>query len=269
MTVGSVIFAFNSETTDYLAMARWSARRIKRYLGLPTTVITDIHDVDSECFDQIIVIDRDDIQNDRWFADTGKVNLWYNRDRCSAYDLSPYDRTVLLDADYVVNSDVLGCVVDSGRDFLCHDLAFDLARSIKLNDLNRFGRYATPMLWATVMIFSKSKFSKHIFDCMKMVRDHWQHYRNIYGITQSTFRNDYALTIAANIASGHTGKIDTIPWALPTVMPEVEITASDDPVRFDYRYLDTQSRAKRGSIRSQDFHAMNKRQLGDIIARVA
>jgi hypothetical protein len=269
MTSGAVIFAFNSETTDYLSMARWSAWRIKKYLGLPTTVITDVQDVDPKGFDRILFVDQDDVQNDRWFPDTKKVTPWYNRDRCSAYDLSPYDRSILLDADYVVNSDVLSCVVDSSRDFLCHARAFDVARGIELDNLNRFGRHAMPMLWATVIIFSKSKFSKHIFDCMKMVRDHWQHYRNIYGITQSIFRNDYALTIAAGIVSGHTGKIDTIPWALPTIMPEVEISVNtNDPRIFDYRYQDSKLRAKRGSITSQDFHAMNKHQLGDIVARV-
>jgi hypothetical protein len=268
MTSGAVIFAFNSETTDYLSMAQWSARRIKEFLGLPTTVITDT-EINSTDFDQVVVTSKTYQQHDRWFADTGRVSSWHNHDRCMAYDLSPYDRTLLIDADYVVNSDILDCVINCESDFLCHNQAFDLARGKILKDHSSFGRYQMPMLWATVMIFSKTRFSEYIFGCMEMVRDHWQHYRDIYGITQSMFRNDYALTIAAGIVSGHTAKIPTIPWALPTVMPEVEITASKNLEVFEYQYRDTQERWKRGHMIGQDFHAMGKRQLGEIIAQTS
>jgi hypothetical protein len=45
MTQGVVIFAFNNEQIDYLAMAAWSARNIRRHLDLPTCVITDVTDM--------------------------------------------------------------------------------------------------------------------------------------------------------------------------------------------------------------------------------
>ena len=41
MTKGILLYAFNNEVTDYEAIAEWSAKRIKKYLGLPTTIITD------------------------------------------------------------------------------------------------------------------------------------------------------------------------------------------------------------------------------------
>jgi hypothetical protein len=268
MTSGAVIFAFNSETTDYISMARWNAKRIKRFLRLPTTIITDT-EIDGEDFDQVLLLSKTNRDHNRWFADIGRVSSWYNHDRCMAYVLSPYDRTLLIDADYVINSNVLDCVINCSADFLCHDQAFDVSRGRILEELACFGRIQMPMLWATVMIFSKTQFSGYIFDCMKMVRDNWQHYRDIYGIAQSMFRNDYALTIAAGIISGHTGKINSIPWALPTVMPDVEVKVSKSSERFDYHYQDSQGRWKRATMIGQDFHAMGKRQLGEMIEQTA
>ena len=41
LTQGMLIFAFNNEATDYIAMAAWSARNIRRHLDLPVAVVTD------------------------------------------------------------------------------------------------------------------------------------------------------------------------------------------------------------------------------------
>jgi hypothetical protein len=41
MSKGVLIFAYNNETVDYLAMARWSACNIKRHLGLSTAIVTN------------------------------------------------------------------------------------------------------------------------------------------------------------------------------------------------------------------------------------
>ena len=35
LTRGALIFAFNNEQTDYLAMAEWSANNIRKHLGIP------------------------------------------------------------------------------------------------------------------------------------------------------------------------------------------------------------------------------------------
>jgi hypothetical protein len=46
MTTGALIFAFNNEQTDYVAMAGWSAERIRRHLKIPTAIITDADPTD-------------------------------------------------------------------------------------------------------------------------------------------------------------------------------------------------------------------------------
>ena len=41
LSQGVVIFAFNNEQTDYIAMAAWSAKNIRRHLNLPVALVTD------------------------------------------------------------------------------------------------------------------------------------------------------------------------------------------------------------------------------------
>lgn len=55
MTTGALIFAFNNEHTDYLEMAAWSAQNIRRHLGIPVAVVTDVKDTGrNRAFDQVI-----------------------------------------------------------------------------------------------------------------------------------------------------------------------------------------------------------------------
>ena len=55
MTTGALIFAFNNEETDYLEMAAWSAENIRRHLGIPVAVVTDVKDASrNRSFDRVV-----------------------------------------------------------------------------------------------------------------------------------------------------------------------------------------------------------------------
>lgn len=248
MTIGAVIFARNNERIDYVAMAKWSAQNIKRHLGIDTHIVTDDTRVDS---------------GSRHFADAGTVT-WHNTNRMDAYRLSPWDRTLVLDADYVVASDQLRSVLDCNQDFLAHRWAYDVTGENDFQGLNYFGNVRMPMWWATVMVFNKSKQAELIFNTMAMIRNNWTHYRNIYKNTSSTYRNDHALSIALLIVNGHTLDHPEIPWSLATVTPERKLTQlSADQYRVDF--VNSENKSRWIEIK-QDFHAMSKQQLGDIVA---
>jgi len=100
---------------------------------------------------------------------------------------------------------------------------------------------------------------------MNIIRDNWQHYRDLYGIDKKTYRNDFALTIAVGIVSGHTGQIDQIPWPLWTAMPDTVLT-SNVPDYYTINYLDNNQKPKNMGWTGMDFHAMGKRHLEMIIA---
>jgi hypothetical protein len=267
MTTGALIFAFNNEQTDYLAMAQWSARRIRRHLNIPVAVVTDCTD-DSRLqeFDQVIH-QTASTGGTRWFEDYKATVSWHNAGRVDAYSLTPWDRTLVLDADYVVCSDQLKRLLNSTQDFLAHRTAIDAVRP-EDKFLDSFGTSKFPMWWATVMMFQKSNTAQYIFDCMQMIRDNWQHYRDLYGISEKNYRNDYALSIALGIVSGHTLTVDSISWPLMSVTPETELSIKGHgPSEVWYmNYQDQSNQPKIVGMLGQDFHAMGKSHLERIIA---
>lgn len=264
MMRGVVIFAFNSGEIDYQAMARWSARRIARHLGLPTTLITDSVPLYASEFEDVIITTAE-AGGTRHFADIGHNVTWFNGNRMDVSNLSPYDETLVLDADYVVCSNQLNLLFDLPQAFLAPITAYDITNTRTFNDLNWFGAHRMPMAWATVMRFNRSLLSKSVFDMMLMVRDNWQHYRNLYGIAKSTYRNDHALSIALNTLHGHQGRWPSVPWAMASVVPEHTLQQIDED-QFRVTYTTSDSKLRHVVIAGQDFHAMGKRHLGDIIA---
>jgi hypothetical protein len=265
MTTGAVILAFNNEETDYVAMAAWSARNIQRHLGIPTSIITDCRDVDQLVdFDVVISADAQ-TGGKRYFDDYAKTVTWHNAGRTDVYNLTPYDQTIVLDADYVVASDDLKRILHVPQDFMCHKTAVDLTTGAPLDNLNRFGDYNFPMWWATVIMFRKSNTAQYIFDCMTTVKNNWQHYRDLYGIRQANYRNDFALSIALGIVSGHTLKVNEIPWPLYSVLPSTTLSGVYED-SYILQYNDAQNKPKQMTFSGLDFHAMGKKHLEDIIA---
>ena len=264
MMRGVVIFAYNSGEIDYQAMAAWSAVRIKQYLDLPTTLITDTQPTYTSAF-QSVVITAAEAGGTRHFDDIGHNVTWYNGNRMNVYDLSPYDETLVLDADYVVCSDQLNVLFDIPEDFLATRWAYDVTGLQTFDDLNWFGANHMPMAWATVMRFNRSLLSESVFDMMSMIRNNWQHYRDLYGISRSTYRNDYALGIALNTLYGHQGSWPSVPWPMATVVPEHRLECVNDNT-FRVGYKTSEGKPRHMTIAAQDFHAMGKRHLGDIIA---
>jgi hypothetical protein len=252
MTTGALIFAFNNEQIDYVSMARWSAQNIKRHLGIPTHIVTD----------QDIATTG---TNDRWFEDFGTVVTWHNESRVNAYKLSPWDQTLVLDADYVVASNQLQTVLDSQQDFLSHRWAYDITGINDFNELNYFGNNRMPMWWATVMMFRRSNHARLIFESMTMIRDNWAHYKKLYKNRSRSYRNDHALSIALGIVNGHTQNYPGIPWDLASLTPEHKLIQLDqDEYRVDF--LNQKQRPRWIKLKNQDFHAMGKQQLGEIVA---
>jgi hypothetical protein len=262
MTSGVLIFAFNNEHIDYLSMANWSAKNIRRHLNLPVAVVTNTVPPAEYKFEQVILAEATDVHR-RKFEDIEETVTWYNGNRVDAYSLSPWSQTLVLDADYVVASSQLSTLLNINQNFVAHSTAYDVTNHIEFSENNYFGRNRMPMSWATVMMFRRSKEAEMIFDCMTMIKNNWLHYTGLYGVNRPTYRNDYALSIALNIVNGHSQVFPSIPWSLPSVSHEHKLTQLDtDKYRVEYN---TQEGRRRYITLAQDFHAMGKGHLGAII----
>ena len=209
---GVVLFAFNSSKYNYVEMAEYCARRVKSFLDLPTTIITDEESAETITydFDNIIIVESDK-NNIR------ESQVWINKGRYQAYELSPYDETLVLDVDYVVNSDKLLKTFDFSDSFCCHNRTEMLMYPNAPQEF--LSSYSYSSLWATVIMFKKSTRAKQIFDALEMVQNNYDHYANIHSFVGGIYRNDYGLTIALKIVNGHSDvPSDYIPWNLVHVV---------------------------------------------------
>jgi len=266
MSRGALLFAFNTDTVDYFSMAVYTAKRINHFLNLPVTVITDSieNNLNQEYrFDNIIYTNSDK-------SNFKEQKLWINKGRYEAFEYSPYDETLLLDSDYIVNSDKLLSLFDMYDDFCCHNTTDFLFYSDKKQET--IGKYGFDTLWATVLLFKKTKRVNQIFECMKMIQNNYDHYIKLYGMYNTMYRNDYALGIAHHIVNGHmNNKSDYIPWDLQHVGKTVLVTPNSNEM-FNTSYTikinvdepDNQ-RNERIIVKDFDFHMLDKNNFAELI----
>lgn len=245
---GVLLFAFNNGKTDYFEMAVRTAKRVSKFLGLPTSVVTDSNtklEQYETVFDNVIITTSD--------SSNTKANvIWINKGRHKAYELTPYDETIILDTDYLINSDTLLKPFELYDDFMCHNstsfILFPDARQERVSD------YFINTLWATVIYFKKTDRTRQIFECMAMVQENYNHYVNIFKMNNTMYRNDYSLTIALWIVNGHShNDRDYIPWNL------VHLSSQINTIRIsetEYLFIDNQ---KYITTKDMDFHILDKK----------
>jgi hypothetical protein len=252
MTRGIVFYAFNNETTDYEGIAKWNAKRVEKYLGLPSTIITDQNAIAESGGRRLMHPGRD----------TQKVT-WLNAARYNAYEHSPYDQTIVLDVDYIVNSNQLLSLFDTNKYFAIQQQVADVTNRNDFYAQVTFGDLKFPQSWATVLYFTRDPRTKEIFDFVKMIKENYNHYANLYKFPTKPFRNDYAFSIALAALSGHMLTDEfKIPWPLLTSSHNVDIEVQDNIINLEY---DVASKPMRLQIKDQDLHVLNKHTLGDLI----
>ena len=207
---GVLIFATNTKEVDYVSIAEANRHLIKKYLGLPTTIVAGEN------------------TNNRRFVD-GEIVEWHNAGRCNAYDLSPYKQTLVLDGDYLVFDNNLLKILDTVKDYAIPNKNI-YVNSDLTDDLGDFA--ISPMLWATVIAFNKTEKSKAMFECVKMIQNNYSYYCALYKLKSNNFRNDAAFTIADRLVNGYTDNPATkIPWPILTVSGKVNRIVIDDWIK--------------------------------------
>lgn len=252
MSRGVLIFAHNSDHTDYLKLAVSCAKRVHRFLNIPVSLITDRDTVPSSdllanSFDNIIFCDKP-----QYGTRGGKS--WLNRGRHQAYGLTPYKETILLDSDYMINSTRLLELFNRRADIICPRHARFLFRNDKPEMV---GSNGPESMWATVLKFTKSSLAEDVFGLMGMIQDNWSHYVKLYNLDGSIYRNDWALTIALRTALGQVeGKQYHTDWTLLHVPTTALVTRVNDTDYSIENLVD--GKKARIMINGLDFHMLNK-----------
>ena len=248
-----MMFAHNNNEINYFRLSVVNALLIQKFLNLSAeqiTVVTDSHSLEfnqkalgkeliSRAIGNIIINEKDidfKINNQRVFKDTSQHALtlsFYNKNRCDAYDLSPYDETILIDADYLILSDSLNHCWDHNNDIMMNHEFQDVLGSRDFPGLDRIGPASINMYWATVVYFRKTPYAKTVFDVCKHVLEHKDYYGNLYRWKGSVFRNDYSFSIAAHMTSGFTHtSIPQLPIKIYKTFDNDDIHSVDDDLNF-------------------------------------
>jgi len=181
---GVVAFAANTETTDYVSIAERTLKLASKTLGLPYTLITPESQLEG---------------NSRYDIDTGEFVQWRNAGRYQAYELSPYDETIVIDADYLVLDDNLLKLFKCEWDYRIMKSAHALTQEFPTT----MGPTSLPYVWATVFAFRRTAHAEMFFKLVKRIQDHYGYYRELFNIEQRNFRNDFAFAMADIILNGY------------------------------------------------------------------
>jgi len=276
MSKGAILIARNNGRLDYVKQAVFLAKRITHYLDIPVSVITDIEDYlknsfDYTVFDQIISIPWTEVKNNRIFFDGSlahKTAPFKNDIRDQVYDLSPYDETLLLDTDYIISNDLFKSCFELTNNLMMFKESYDVAKSRNEKEFKYISDYSVDFYWATVVFFRKSPEVQTFFNLVKHVKDEWNHYRRVYQIGSSLFRNDFAFSIAAHIMNGFDkgSFVGTLPGKhYYTIDKDILWQMKDDSMLFLVEKKDYLGEYLPILTKGQSVHVMNKFSLERVI----
>jgi hypothetical protein len=188
--------------------------------------------------------------------------------RVNSYELSPFEETLVIDCDYILNNDVLKYCWEQNHDFLIHKTAVDLSGYRYDPRLHTLSDKSIQFYWATVFYFKKNKNTCVFFELLKHIQDNWNYYRYVYQIEYALYRNDFVFSIAIHIMNGYQNGF----WAqdLPgklyyTIDKDILISHENNEIRFLIEKEKYKGEYVLMKTINLNVHVMNKFSLSRII----
>jgi hypothetical protein len=238
MSRGILLFACNNEKIDYLKLAYCSSLMIRHHLGddVGISIVTDpgtmktshslVEKLKSAGVNIILAPSSTMSRpNVRQFSDTQYYSVsaeFINTNRMLAYDLSPYEETLLIDTDYLIQSDSLNKVWGSVEDVMINSSATSLQGTSLSSQEVRLNDFGIKMFWATVIYFKKCRRAEILFQFVEHIKDHWDYYKLIYDFPHSLYRNDYAFSIAIHTLNGFLGNDEIKSLPSPSLLSSTD-----------------------------------------------
>ena len=229
MTQGICFFAYNNNQLDYTRLALLAAKHAKHHLNKPVALITNegswdwlkstrpIRDIRTY-IDEIIITDDDLSPNNRkhWDSPWHEFSApFYNSNKHKVWEYTPWDETLLLDTDYIVQTDFLnGCYNRDGVNMF--NRALTLRNTLPAHREQRLFDAGVDMWWSTVVYFSKKGVAPEFFELWAHITENYNYYQYLYNFPGQLYRTDYCVSIAAHILNGMTrGDVIDDMWGLP------------------------------------------------------
>lgn len=215
MSKGILFFAINNSSINYLKIAYANGLMCRKNLNVPVSVVTSsrsllansaIEEKIRSFFDNIFIDDASTGKsNIRRFSNTQYHTIeapFINENRSSAFNMSPYDETLLIDVDFLIQDSSLSNVWGNVEDFLINEQALNVDHQYLAGEEFRLNSTGIKMVWATCVYFKKTNRVKELFNLIEFIKENWDYYRLLYGFGGYLFRNDFAFAIALHILNG-------------------------------------------------------------------
>ena len=274
MKKGILIFAHNSRDVDYALMSLVSAKFAKANLQVPVSLVVDkftvewmqtsnIYNLSQEIFDKIIEIEKPVTQNTRVLNDgyTSKTVPFVNSNRASVWNLTPYDRTLLIDSDFLIMSNRLD-------EYWKVDSSVILSPSMKDVRGDRKGildswvsETGIPLYWATTVMFTKNNESKIFFDLVDVIRTNYNYFADLFRFNPKQYRNDISFSIAKHMLNGFENRGEDLPPILTLLDKDLIHSIDKNQLRVYLNDNMSEDHVVITSIKDLDVHVMNKQSI--------
>jgi len=252
MSSGVLLVAFDSVTDQgntlrYTELAKVCANLVKRHLKLPVGIVSD---TTVGGFDEHVIVDKPS-------ADTRHVAIgdvhesynWYNDYRRQLFNLTPFDRTLLLDVDYFLQTDQYLKCFEFDAPFQIVNRVYDPTGRKSFDKYLTLPNRTIPQCWATAMYWNKNA-AEH-FEYANMIADNYQYYSRVFGFSHKQYRNDMVFSIVSHMLPSY-----NMPWAMHMTSGDCSlIDATEHGLKLQYN---------NNVVRlNNDVHVLNKNIMSD------
>jgi hypothetical protein len=276
MNQGLLIYAHNSRDIDYAKLSIVAGGLAKKNLSKPVSLITDkstvawmneseLYDLATDIFDNVILTEKPENTNKRNLHDGNEKSSvpFLNTNRSSAYDLSPYDQTLLIDSDFLIFSNNLNNYWNDNSVPVISSAFKDAC------DIDRRGYHdkytsdtGVKLYWATTLMFNKTSESKTMFDLVAYVRKNYQYYSDLFRFHPGVYRNDIAFSIARHLMYGfQIEETEELPPVLSCIDKDMLHSVDDNGALRVLFSVNNESNYVLGAFRGLDLHVMNKQSI--------
>lgn len=275
MNKGVVIIAHNNRKVDYAKMAVVAAKFAKKNLAVPVSLITDsstvewmqqsnTYDVAQVIFEKIILVPRPSTSNERVLYDgTAHDKIpFLNSNRCSVWDYTPYERTLLIDSDFIINSPLLNNYWDLEEDLLIANELNDI-QGDRIGVLDKWtSETGVHLYWATTIMFTKNQYTKIFFQLVDFIRENYKYYADLFRFRSDQYRNDISFSVAKHILDGFEKLNSTLPPILTIQDKDILEKINDDGnMIFSIKSVNDPESFYMAAVKNQDVHIMNKQSV--------
>lgn len=281
-TTGVLLFAYNTDQINYVKLAIIAAKHVKENMpGLDVCLVTDSGTWDwfskssdeskyiDNVFDDVVLAEPANQYNKRVHYDSPYTKFtsdFKNGNKHKVFEYTPYDRTLLIDIDYIIQNNDLQYVFDTDASVRMFYNAENLIGEKPHKAQQFLHETGIPMFWSTVLYFDKhNPDTKVFFELWDHIQSNYDFYKFLYSFPGDMYRTDFCVSIAAHIMNGMNAgdTIDDFGHNMIYMSQRDDIAKVNGKNDWVYLVNDRQEEWKNSLTRitNENVHVMNKRAL--------